>query len=576
MGRWLLSAVALFALGMPTIASAACPEIPPVVRTPATGSPFATDNKGVTRLDAQTSDNVRITGGCIDVPQLFVNGINVEADVSYGVPWSSLGVLADGTTDNTAALNALPTGVRITADCAAGSTIRVNSTWLLKSNLDIKFLPGCTIVSYVSGVGSFAIEQADLTTPITNVTLDGIIVRKSATVSDERILRAYINHFKLLNWDFSVHGGAMFLRGSCQEIAYGRSVSTDLTTGSAGIRHIGNVPKVADACNQPADVWVHDNNIISGDGAYQSCQPLGSALWINVSSDDMLWEANRGRGSSFALIGTDGQDTFNDFTCNKIVYRNNYGTGTNYSVLISSNGGAVSNVTYSSQDFDASDMTSNQGAIYIRGDTGPDAPTFSNIVFDRVNVFNTHVQALTIDVASTLLSGVLTGFEFKNGILDSPTSQTGGGAWQPTVAIYGATNVAITNSTIHGSQAVPSVIVGNNDGDVDPRTVTNLVMQGNLIDKVPTNGIGIQLLNVAGASLVGNTIRKVSGATSTTGIKVTASSSLPGGGTEPGTTDATINGNILNDMATPIDWSCNSGSTSVAISNTGDKGHICP
>lgn len=58
-------------------ARAACPEVPPVARVPSTGSPFATDNKGVTRLDTQTSDNVRITGGCIDVPSLQVSGVPV-------------------------------------------------------------------------------------------------------------------------------------------------------------------------------------------------------------------------------------------------------------------------------------------------------------------------------------------------------------------------------------------------------------------------------------------------------------------------------------------------------------------
>lgn len=56
------------------MAGATCPEIPAIVRPPNTGSPFDPGNRGVTTLDTQTSDNVRITGGCIDVPVLLENG----------------------------------------------------------------------------------------------------------------------------------------------------------------------------------------------------------------------------------------------------------------------------------------------------------------------------------------------------------------------------------------------------------------------------------------------------------------------------------------------------------------------
>lgn len=84
---WIVWVFFAVAIALPSSLHAACPEIPPIVRTPSTGSPFNPGNRGVTTLDTQTSDNVRITGGCIDVPNLQVGGIavtpaSVGADVS--------------------------------------------------------------------------------------------------------------------------------------------------------------------------------------------------------------------------------------------------------------------------------------------------------------------------------------------------------------------------------------------------------------------------------------------------------------------------------------------------------------
>lgn len=46
-------------------ASGPCANTPPIARTPTTGSPFG-NTPGVTLMETQTSDNVRVTGGCID------------------------------------------------------------------------------------------------------------------------------------------------------------------------------------------------------------------------------------------------------------------------------------------------------------------------------------------------------------------------------------------------------------------------------------------------------------------------------------------------------------------------------
>jgi len=68
MRLWLL---ALLVFCLPVAAEAACPTASPTTGG-VSGSPFG--NNYATTLDKQTSDNVRITGGCIDVPNLQVGG----------------------------------------------------------------------------------------------------------------------------------------------------------------------------------------------------------------------------------------------------------------------------------------------------------------------------------------------------------------------------------------------------------------------------------------------------------------------------------------------------------------------
>jgi hypothetical protein len=491
------------------------------------------------------------------------------------VPWSNLGVIADGVTDNTAALNALPAGIPITANCAAGSFIRYNQTWVLKSNLNIKFQPGCRMVSYLAGFGTYAMTQADNYTPLNNVTLDGITISKDAQRDTERILLAWIDNFRLLNWTVNPpNGGLMILRGSCQEIAYGRFTTGQLTPGAPGIRHVGNLPKVA-CPQQIADVWVHDNNFISGDGAYQSCQPLETSLWTNVSSDDLLWENNTGRGNWFALIGNDRVDAFNVYTCNNIVYRNNVGGGTEGGYLVTSNGAPVTNVSVANQLIDAAGAVSNNGAIQIRGNIDPGRPgVFSNITFDSVSVRNTHAVAVGVSVPS---GGSLDGLVIRNGTFDTPSSTTSGGSWQPPFLLSGGGNITLQNNVIRGGHAGAgaSVYVGVDDAASDARTISRFTFVDNVLDNLPAASSALYLRNVDGAVVAGNKFRKAAGAATTTGIRLSPSYALPTSGTGPGTTNATISGNVVNDMATPITWTCNGGTTNVASYNMGAADRTC-
>src|SRR5262249_7628091 len=63
-----------------------------------------------------------------------------------GTRWPTLGVVADGQTDNAPALNGLPARTTIIGDCPAGGNIRITERWMLKSDLTIRVQPGCTVV----------------------------------------------------------------------------------------------------------------------------------------------------------------------------------------------------------------------------------------------------------------------------------------------------------------------------------------------------------------------------------------------------------------------------------------------
>ena len=249
---------------------------------------------------------------------------------AIGVLWSTLGIVDDGVTDNTAALNDLPVGTLIEGDCPRGGVVLAQGVWNLRSHLYVRVQVGCEVLSNATGVGSYAVSHHDPSAPLTNVTLVGLTISKTTQVAGDRILLAYIDNFLLLNWTFHHHGGAMFLRGSCQEIAGGRSYDDASKVGSPGVRHIGNLPKAVCLRPQPADVWVHDNMIVSGDGAYQACQPLDTSLWVNVGSDDMLWEDNSGGSiaSAFILVGLHNvQPQHSAWSCTNITFQSMHGTG---------------------------------------------------------------------------------------------------------------------------------------------------------------------------------------------------------------------------------------------------------
>lgn len=144
----------VLALGIPGVANAACPDIPPIARVSSTGSPFATDNKGVTRLDTQTSDNVRITGGCVG------GAILVHAP-------------SDGVADATPAIQAAVTASAASGGCAEigppSVNYKISTSIAVPSNGCIDGISGMPTILKLADGANVPIFQ--IASDATNVTI---------------------------------------------------------------------------------------------------------------------------------------------------------------------------------------------------------------------------------------------------------------------------------------------------------------------------------------------------------------------------------------------------------------------
>ncbi len=463
---------------------------------------------------------------------------------SDGILWSTLGVLDDGHTDNTAALNSLPTRTLVEGDCPHGGVILAQGVWNLRSHLYVRVQAGCEVLSNSTGIGSYAISQLDPTTPLSNVTLVGLSISKTSRVAGDRVLLAYINNFYLLNWTFHHHGGAMFLRGSCQEIAGGSSRDAAPQVGSPGLRHVGNLPQAACLQPQPANVWVHHNFIASGDGAYQACQPLDNHLWFNVGSNDVLFEDNVGssNASAFILVGEHSvQEQHSNFTCTNVTFQSMQGSGLR---LIYVQAAAAPNLVervvlrnllLRRTPYEGFSPASIQLTAVGGG-------AVRSVVMDGVRALDT----LQVGLNET---GLLENVAFINGELSAPA--LGGGL--PNVVINGGANALLANSTI-GAFNGSNVFIGV-EGPTQGTQVLNCTLSG-----VNKNQVGIALSSANDSLVLGNHFTPELGATRTTGIAMDFNKYA-------GTTRAAIHLNDVTAMATGI--VCGHGSGNSVSNNAG-------
>ena len=459
-----------------------------------------------------------------------------------GILWSTLGVVADGRTDNTAALNALPVGVAILGDCPLGGAVLAQGVWNLRSHLHVSVLAGCEVLSNATGLGSYAISHLNPEAPLENVTLVGLTVSKTTRAAGDRVLLAYIDNFQLLNWTFRHHGGAMFLRGSCQEVAGGRSFDAALEVGSPGVRHVGNLPKAACARAQPASVWVHHNSIASGDGAYQACQPLERNIWFNVGSDDLLFEDNTGSSaaSAFILVGL-SNDAHSAFGCANVTFQNMQGSGLR---LIYVQAGAAPN---------AVERVALRGLLLTRTPYLSYAPASIQVTAVKGgavrSVLMDGVRALNTSVVGLNETGLLEGVVFTNGEIAAPAA---GGAGA-NVDINGGAAAELSNSLIGGFNG-NSVSIG---GGALGTKVVNCSLAG-----IGDNGVGVALGSANGSVLLSNAFSALRGAARTTGIAMDASGPAA-------TAHAEVHSNDVRAMAVGI--VCGRGAGNNVTGNPGAK-----
>ena len=429
------------------------------------------------------------------------------------VKWSLLGVKADGVSDNTGALNALPTTKPIIADCPAGAPISYAGVWKWKSDLVLWQQPDCVLESTLRGTGTYAISQEDLNRPLTNVKVYGLSIRKDAARSTERIMRLWVDHFKLLHWKVGANGGFAFLRGSDQEIAYGVQRDTVAEVGNPGIRHIGNTPLVPNSPGMRANLWMHDNDILAGDSCYQVGQPLNTSLWTNVSTEHVLIENNRGMsmGSTLFLVGLDvNVPAFSDFHVSDVTIKDNSGGGMAGIAIFDASypPNRVSDVRMIGGNFDESIHGTNAASFRFRTPTGG---TVERVSIERIAVQHPNKSVMTLEG-----TGPIRKVSVAGSIFGAPRQ---GGF--PTFDVENATDFSMVGNQISGGPGGDVLLFGGHI-PAGLQAVARIEVKENTIEGVGSNRSGIRLVNVDSAEIVGNVIKAGQGAKNPLGVTLTA------------------------------------------------------
>jgi hypothetical protein len=482
-----------------------------------------------------------------------VQDIAWQAQFAGAVNWSTLGVVADGTTDNTAALNALPLNTPIIGDCPAGSTIQVAGVWYWQAGLTVWQQPGCQIVSQVTTVGDYAIDDPNFSNSIPNDNIQyyGLNFTMATPTSTVRVLRLWSDHFKLKYFTIAASGGLFFLRGSDQEVGFGTGFALS-STGNPGIRHIGNIPKVATSPGMHANVWFHNLYLSVGDAAFQACQPLGTSLWTNVSSDDVLYENTYGisASSSVMLINEPNATAFSNYSCNNIRFSNVSGIGI-WTALVSGGGdnSSTSNVSITGGATDNSASTSTGASVLVGDYTiggGTSTGITNSVTLNGVSVANAYKQ-------DAVVSGNVTGFQLLNSNMGVPRTLTA-----PVVEVQGTTSSTLSGNTIATDTGADAVALGS----TSLQTISPIV-SSNTITGVGNNRAGIRLLFVNQANVSANTTSPRASTTTAVGIALTAA------GSNAGTTNAVVKANNVSAMTNNPRIICASGQGNSVTGNTG-------
>ena len=474
-----------------------------------------------------------------------------------GTDWSTLGVIADGVTDNTAALNALPTGTVIIGDCPAGGMIAYSGQWIWQSSLTIYQEPGCWLqCSYTNAnLNNSCITQSDITTPITNVYYWGLQLKKPDLTYVNRSAMLWVDHLTLLYSHIDTYHQAFYLRGSDQEIGWCTSSNPLPAVGADFIRHFGNVPLVTTSPGRPANVWIHNCSGICGDACYQIGQPFNIFNWGNTDTDGVLVENSSGSSitSNMLLIGqpkaTD-PGSINYYITN-VIARNLTGSGVQSAVTLGNsigNAQAFSNILLQNVTLDGSNNTSNASGLFSLDSSLSTSP-LNNITLDGVTCLSPYERCLVID-------GVYNGITVKNSTFQNPRA-TG----LPTIYIgQFISNLTLQNNTV-GSNVSTAIDIGR--GSDATAFVNTATIASNTVQNVGSNQAGIFLRAVTSANMTGNTVTQASGATNPHGVALTVN------GSAPGTNSSTVTGNDFSAITGIHQVLCAIGQGNNVTANTG-------
>jgi hypothetical protein len=345
-----------------------------------------------------------------------------QPQFSGAISWTTYGVIDDGATDNTAALNSIPGNIPVIADCPHKGAILFSGTWKWPPNLTVWQQQGCVLKSSIVTSGIYPITAIEETP---NVQYYGMQFSFVTPTSQVRVLEGWLDHLKFEYFDINGSGGFAFIRGSDQEIAYGTMENTITLPGNPGIRHFGNVPEVPTSPNMHANVWIHDLVFQTGDATFQACQPLGnpSGFGYNVSSDGILYEDDYGVSSSSALIlineplATKAGDAY---TCDNVSYVNVSGSGLWDMVISPGNQNSETVGVYiSNNSFNGSGHGNNLAAIGIGnityGGNTSYGQNMSNVKLANINVTNAYKQSLWV-------TGAVPGISVLNSTLGAPVN----------------------------------------------------------------------------------------------------------------------------------------------------------
>ena len=536
--------------------------------------------------------------------QMATRVAELQRYISGGfVRWSQLGVTPNNQ-DNTGFLNGLPSGPLIIGDTPG--TLNITNQWNWKSGQHFLLDPSMLILSTANLPNAVGlISQTNLAAPITDVGCYGLNLQNPAnnnaggvvlpvgsvpSIYGGRFFELYVNTFRLIDWNCAHYSAFMGLQGADQEIAYGSGTDGYPQTGHPGIRHFGNcpdnigtTPSVPTAPGNPANVWIHDCYLESGDGVYQ-ISGTDAGLTPNINATSYLYENCSGMGlaSPIILLGTGSRtragtgfvSSISNFIMRNIAaVRNNHA---GILVLHGNNLGTINNGLLQNITTDGEDDTTLPGALRVLGNV-------HNVTFQNCFMFNPNTKGLQIEAVLNTNPAAPpntysdnSNLTFDGCIFDSPTLPN-----SVNVQIKNSTNVMLRNCTILQLDETVNA-PGNVTVQIGPPAVANIPVFTatgtqilNCQIQVSSHKEAILLQDANNCIVTGNVCTPVPGAIvgpaagAPRGIVLTApATNTPPIPNDPGTTNCVIQNNDLSAITgTPI--VCASGQGNTVTNNIG-------